>query len=283
MLTLRSRPPVCRCTTCALSSTSCHRSTTPTLGLSSSITPSRTTTSSTWSWSARLSACYPHPSCQILPPLPSHYHHQHRYYLHCHHYAHMSICIPPHPLGRYVPGGDLMSLLMRRDILTEEETRFYIAQTVLAIDSLHKLSYIHRDIKPDNLLIDSEGARSLWERHRTCCPTLAPLLWLPARAGSTHVPQPSLHARHPRALPSAHHRSPRSFEHSPPSFDHLPPDGRPHQVDRFRSGQVARPDAIAILHHGWSVCWHRTQRCSGRPTGRGQRTTGFFGRGRWPE
>ena len=110
-----------------------------------------------------------------------------------------------------------------------------------------------------------------------------PVLWLPARAGSTHVPQPSLHARHPRALPSAHHRSPRSFEHSPPSFDHLPPDGRPHQVDRFRSGQVARPDAIAILHHGWSVCWHRTQRCSGRPTGRGQRTTGFFGRGRWPE
>ena len=57
----------------------------------------------------------------------------------------------------YVPGGDLMALLMKRDILTEEETRFYVSQTVQAIESLHKLSFIHRDIKPDNLLIDAHG------------------------------------------------------------------------------------------------------------------------------
>jgi len=57
----------------------------------------------------------------------------------------------------YVPGGDMMSLLMKRDILTEAETRFYVAQTVLAVASLHRLAYIHRDLKPDNLLIDSDG------------------------------------------------------------------------------------------------------------------------------
>lgn len=57
----------------------------------------------------------------------------------------------------YLPGGDMMTLLMRKDILSEEETRFYIAETVLGIESIHKHNYIHRDIKPDNLLLDRTG------------------------------------------------------------------------------------------------------------------------------
>eukprot|EP01096_Ripella_sp_DP13-Kostka_P007842 TRINITY_DN2896_c0_g1_i1.p1 TRINITY_DN2896_c0_g1~~TRINITY_DN2896_c0_g1_i1.p1 ORF type:complete len:544 (+),score=236.51 TRINITY_DN2896_c0_g1_i1:111-1634(+) len=57
----------------------------------------------------------------------------------------------------YVPGGDMMSMLIKYDTFSEDWTRFYIAETILAIDSIHSLNYIHRDIKPDNLLIDSEG------------------------------------------------------------------------------------------------------------------------------
>ncbi|KAE7996018.1 hypothetical protein FH972_000767 [Carpinus fangiana] len=57
----------------------------------------------------------------------------------------------------YLPGGDMMTLLMRKDTLTEDETRFYVGETVLAIESIHKHNYIHRDIKPDNLLLDRNG------------------------------------------------------------------------------------------------------------------------------
>ncbi|KAK8566786.1 hypothetical protein V6N13_002471 [Hibiscus sabdariffa] len=57
----------------------------------------------------------------------------------------------------YLPGGDMMTLLMREDTLTETVARFYIAQSVLAIESIHKHNYIHRDIKPDNLLLDKNG------------------------------------------------------------------------------------------------------------------------------
>ncbi|KAG6642544.1 hypothetical protein I3843_09G143300 [Carya illinoinensis] len=57
----------------------------------------------------------------------------------------------------YLAGGDMMTLLMRKDTLTEDEARFYVGETVLAIESIHKRNYIHRDIKPDNLLLDRNG------------------------------------------------------------------------------------------------------------------------------
>ncbi|WWC88163.1 uncharacterized protein L201_003068 [Kwoniella dendrophila CBS 6074] len=57
----------------------------------------------------------------------------------------------------YLNGGDCATLVKTLGGLSEDWARNYIAEVVLGLEYLHARNIVHRDIKPDNLLIDSRG------------------------------------------------------------------------------------------------------------------------------
>lgn len=68
----------------------------------------------------------------------------------------------------YMPGGDLRTFLNSNMPLALREIKFYALEMVFAVSSVHELGYIHRDVKPENFLIDAYGHLKLTDFGLAC-------------------------------------------------------------------------------------------------------------------
>jgi len=60
-------------------------------------------------------------------------------------------------LLEYVNGGELFSHLRKEGRLPNEHAQFYAGEIILAFQYLHNIHIVYRDLKPENLLIDTDG------------------------------------------------------------------------------------------------------------------------------
>ena len=92
-------------------------------------------------------------------------------------------------LEEYIIGGEVFSHLRRAGRFSNDTTRIYAGEIVLAVEYLHSMDMIYRDLKPENLLLDHQGhikitdfgfAKKVEDRYAACHRQRTP-----RRAGAT--------------------------------------------------------------------------------------------------
>ncbi|EDQ87175.1 uncharacterized protein MONBRDRAFT_27624 [Monosiga brevicollis MX1] len=97
----------------------------------------------------------------------------------------------------YVNGGELFTHLRRRVMFLEREARFYVAEILVALDALHRLGVIYRDLKLENILLDKEGHVRLTDFGLSKEHIQSPAARTYSYAGTTEYLAPEIAGEHP--------------------------------------------------------------------------------------
>ncbi|KAF9083989.1 hypothetical protein BGX23_010933 [Mortierella sp. AD031] len=183
----------------------------------------------------------------------------------------------------YVIGGDLSSLLAVFGSFDEDMAKMYIAECILALEYLHSNGITHRDLKPDNMLVNAEGHIKLtdfglsritvpdqndmfsWQDHKTPSLNRRPIPRPPTHPSKTSTIKKSatigsLEGKEDPAVTSARLAAAQA---SPPSSaqQHSTPSGRATRRHRGSSkALLGTPDYLAPelllgIGHGEAVDW----------------------------
>lgn len=57
----------------------------------------------------------------------------------------------------FIQGGNLMTYMIQKDILSHSECLFFSANILSALIHIHEKGFVHRDLKPENCLIEKNG------------------------------------------------------------------------------------------------------------------------------
>ncbi|GER25555.1 protein kinase-like protein [Striga asiatica] len=154
----------------------------------------------------------------------------------------------------YCPGGDLHVLRQKQPsrFFTEKAARFYAAEVVVALEYLHMLGVVYRDLKPENVLVREDGHIMLTDFDLSLrCPTpVTPTLLKPPTTNSSCIDPLCLHPscfKTPRK-PEPHHPDTRYPQMV------LEPTGA-HSNSFVGTHEYLAPEVVRGEGHGSPVDW----------------------------
>ncbi|KAK8961069.1 Protein kinase G11A [Platanthera guangdongensis] len=88
----------------------------------------------------------------------------------------------------YCSGGDLHAQRQRMPAkcFSQQAARFYVAEILLALEYLHMLGIVYRDLKPENVLLREDGHIMLSDFDLSLCCTFSPTLIRTSNSGDAH-------------------------------------------------------------------------------------------------